>query len=160
MGNVARVSVDRVDVDQAPTVFALVTQLLLELGEEGEEAGSLDETALSAGWRARPDQHVAFLARSEGESAIGVVTVAEAFAVYAGGAYGIINEMYVVPGFRSAGVGALLVDAVKTLGRARGWRRVDVTAPESARWSRTRLFYERMGFTFTGPKLKVVLSSR
>jgi hypothetical protein len=32
-----------------------------------------------------------------------------------------------------------------------------VTAPESERWRRTRRFYERGGFTFVGPKLKLRL---
>jgi hypothetical protein len=32
-----------------------------------------------------------------------------------------------------------------------------VTAPESARWSRSQGFYEREGFRFTGPKLKFLL---
>ena len=117
---VAGVDVVQVDADQAATVFALVARLLDELGEEGDEAGPLDEAALAAGWRARHKQHFAFLALGRDRAPIGVVTLAEAFAAYAGGAYGIINEMYVVPGFRSAGVGALLVDAVKSLGRARG----------------------------------------
>jgi GNAT superfamily N-acetyltransferase len=61
-----------------------------------------------------------------------------------------------VPSHRSVGVGRLLLDAVKAYGRERGWSRIDVTAPESPRWDRTRRFYEREGFTFTGPKLKFV----
>jgi len=52
---------------------------------------------------------------------IGVVTVVEAFAIYANGRYGIINEMFVAPGHRSRGVGALMIDAVKALGSSRGW---------------------------------------
>jgi GNAT superfamily N-acetyltransferase len=151
------ISVVPADVERAPIVFALVEQLLRELGEEGDEAGPLDEAALAAAWRARRDQHFAFLAHLGDSAAIGVITVAESFAAYAGGPYGIINEMYVAPGYRSAGVGARLIEVVAALGRARGWRRVDVTAPEAARWARTRRFYERLGFRFAGPKLKLLL---
>lgn len=154
---VPTIVVIQADVKQAPVVFGLIHQLLRELGEEGDEAGHLDEASLEEAWRARRDQHFAFLALEKDASGIGVVTVAESFAVYAGGAYGIINEMYVAPRYRSAGVGARLIEAVKTFGRARGWRRVDVTAPESARWTRTRRFYERLGFVFAGPKLKLLL---
>jgi len=35
--------------------------------------------------------------------------------------------------------------------------RIDVTAPESARRERTRRFYQRQGYSFTGPKLKLLL---
>jgi GNAT superfamily N-acetyltransferase len=142
---------------RAPIVFALVEQLLRELGEEGNETGPLDGAALAVGWRARQDRHFAFLAQVGDSPAVGVITVAESFAAYAGGPYGIINEMYVAPGFRSAGVGARLIEAVAALGRTRGWKRVDVTAPEAARWARTRRFYERLGFRFAGPKLKLLL---
>ena len=154
---VPTIAVVQAGVEQAAVVFRLVGRLLRELGEEGDEAGPLDEAALAEAWRARHDQQFAFLALAEDSSEVGVVTVAESFAVYAGGRYGIINEMYVAPDYRSAGVGARLIEAVEALGRARGWRRLDVTAPESARWSRTRRFYERLGFTLVGPKLKLLL---
>lgn len=145
-----------VDARNAVAVISLVAQLLYELGEEGDEAGTLDTAALAFVWREEADRHHVFLAY-EGDKAIGVVTVSETFAFYANGRYGVINEMFVVPGHRSAGVGKLLVDAVKELGWSKGWRRVDVTAPEAARWSRTRAFYEKQGFTFAGPKSKFLL---
>ncbi len=147
----------RVSSESAGPVLGLVAQLLRELGEEGEEAGPLDEAALTATWRAEEARQFAFLAYSRDGTAIGAVTVTEAFALYAGGRYGIINEMYVVPSHRSSGVGGQLIHAVQSLGREKGWRRLDVTAPESARWARTRRFYERQGFAFAGPKLKFLL---
>lgn len=147
-------TIRQVLADDMGFVFDLVQRLLRELGEEGDEAGVLDVAALRAAWRSGEAGLAAFLAVAADGTAIGVVTVAEAFALYANGRYGIINEMYVAPDHRSTGVGALLIEAVKAHGRARGWRRVDVTAPESARWVRTRRFYETQGFTFAGPKLK------
>ena len=151
------ISVKRVTLEGADVVFDLVDQLLRELGEEGDESGTLDRGGLTRAWRSDEARQFAFVA-FDGDAPAGVATVAEAFAIYANGHYGIINEMYVAPGYRSGGVGGLLVDAVKALGRERGWRRVDVTAPESERWARTRRFYERNGFRFTGPKLKSLLS--
>ncbi len=81
----------------------------------------------------------------------------ETFAIYAGGRHGIINEMYVAPAHRSSGTGARLMAEAAVVGRERGWRRLEVTAPEAPRWSRTRAFYERQGFAFAGPKLKLML---
>jgi len=138
-------------------VFDLVGRLLRELGEEGDEAGALDTARLAATWRANPEGHLAFVVSAEDESPVGVLTVTETFAVYANGNYGVINEMYVAPGFRSRGVGALLLQAAEEIGRTRGWRRIDVTAPESPRWKRAKEFYEKQGFVFTGPKLKRLL---
>jgi GNAT superfamily N-acetyltransferase len=75
----------------------------------------------------------------------------------ANGNYGIINEMYVAPEYRSAGIGVRLVEAAKNFGRHQGLTRIDVTAPESKRWERTRHFYEKQGFVFSGPKSKFLL---
>ena len=145
--------IERVGPDGAPEVLDLVERLLAELGEEGEETGAVDAARLARAWRDEGSRVEAFVAY-ERDVAVGVVTVAEAFAFYAGGAYGIVQEMYVVPHRRSAGIGTRLLDAVKSLAGERGWRRIDVTAPESPRWGRTRAFYEREGFVFTGPKLR------
>ena len=65
--------------------------------------------------------------------------------------------MYTDPEYRSSGVGAKLIQAALEYGRTKGWARIDVTAPESDRWIRTRKFYEKQGFIFTGPKLKFLL---
>lgn len=149
--------IESVGPESAGLVLGLVAALLRELGEEGDEAGTLDEAALTDAWREEQPRQFAFLARGRDGAAVGVVTVTEAFAFYAGGRHGIINEMYVAPSHRSSGVGGQLIRAVASLGRAKGWRRIDVTAPESARWARTRRFYEQQGFVFAGPKLKYLL---
>jgi GNAT superfamily N-acetyltransferase len=138
-------------------VLDLVERLLAELGEEGQETGLLPKRALAASWARRGPAVSAFLAFDDGGRAIGVTTLSESWAAYAGGAYGIVNEMYVAPEHRSRRVGARLIAAVREHGRRRGWRRIDVTAPESPRWDRSRRFYETLGFVFTGPKLKLLL---
>jgi GNAT superfamily N-acetyltransferase len=138
-------------------VLDLVERLLAELGEEGEETGLLPKRALLAGWSRRGPAVAAYLAFDEDGRAIGVATLSESWAAYAGGAYGILNEMYVAPEHRSRQVGAALIGAVRAHGRRRGWRRIDVAAPESPRWDRSRRFYENLGFVFTGPKLKLLL---
>ncbi len=147
------VTVQEASLANAPEVFRLVKELLRELGEEEKDAGVLNEGALLRAWQSRRTSCFVFLAM-DGETPVGVMTLAESFAIYANGALGIINEMYVAPAYRSAGVGSLLIDAAKALGRRRGWHRIEVTAPEAERWARTRRFYEREGFVFAGPKLK------
>lgn len=150
-------TVELAGVADRVVVLALVDALLRELGEEGEEAGQLDHETLGARWFARPDAWT-WLVRADDGEALGVLTAVESFAIYAGGPYGVINETYVVPAARGARAGRALLHAVKHLGRERGWSRIDVTAPENSRWARTRAFYEREGFVFTGPKLKFALA--
>ena len=106
---------------------------------------------------ARRFRFTSFIARNDAGDTVGVLTLAECFAIYAGGRFGIINELYVSSGHRSEGVGERLVAAACEYGKTRDWRRIDVTAPAGERWQRTVAFYERLGFVFTGPKLKLIL---
>lgn len=137
-------------------VLDLVGRLLAELEDAPEEFAGLDRRRTLEGLAEAGARFTAFLARDGGE-AVGVLTLTEHFAIYAGGRYGVIDEMYVVPGHRSSGVGRRLVAAARELGRERGWRRLDVTAPPGAAWERTVRFYEARGFVFTGPKLRCLL---
>jgi len=140
-----------------PEVLRLVERLLAELADETDEFAGLDrERTLSDLERERQaNGFVALLARNDGGgAAIGVLTLTETFAIYAGGRYGVIDELYVEPAHRSAGIGRLLLEEAVAVARERGWRRLDVTAPPGAAWSRTIAFYEANGFVFTGPKLR------
>ncbi len=142
--------------DQAE-VLDMVGRLLRELEERPEEFAGLDEARIRRDLASAGDRFTAFLARAEDGEGVGVVTVVETFAIYAGGSYGIIDEMYVAPAHRSRGVGRMLIDSVKRHGRGKGWLRVDVAAPPERRFERTVRFYEQQGFTFTGPKLRFML---
>jgi GNAT superfamily N-acetyltransferase len=152
-----KATVARLAPEDSAVVFDWVLRLLRELGEEGDELGSLAEDRVLQAWKKYPDRFHVFVAKDPKGEILGILTLAESFAIYANGDYGIINEMYVTPEYRSSGIGALLVNASKEFGKRKGWARIDVTAPESERWARTRKFYEKEGFIFTGPKLKFLL---
>ncbi|MCG3121004.1 MAG: hypothetical protein ALAOOOJD_03938 [bacterium] len=147
----------KLTLQDAPLVFDWVGRLLNELGEEGDELGTLAEDKVLQAWREMADRFHVFVAKNAAGEICGILTLAEVFAIYANGNYGIINEMYVAPAQRSAGLGAKLVAAAIKFGRQQGWTRIEVTAPEAARWERTRRFYEKQGFVFTGPKMKFLL---
>jgi GNAT superfamily N-acetyltransferase len=101
------------------------------------------------------DRHSTLLAADDDEI-VGVVTLAETLSLYAGGRIGVLNELYVVPEYRSAGVGKILLDAAKELGEQRGWARLEVTTPGDE-YERTLRFYEREGFMAIGPRYKYVM---
>ncbi len=137
-------------------VLKYVKKLLVELSVRPEDETLGDTDKILADWQEAGDRLVSFAAK-DGNAVVGVITLVESFAIYAGGWYGIINELYIEPEYRSKGVGKLLLDTVADYGRGRGWKRIDVTAPSGEAWKRTVNFYKREGYTFTGPKLKVML---
>ena len=148
------IKIEIADLSQSETVFDLVEKLLYELREESEDLSTIDREHVRADWLKNSDRFTVFIARAEDKTPVGVLTLDECFAIYAGGNYGIINELYISPEYRSRKIGRRLLDAVKEHARTRGWKRVDVTAPAGDQWARTVCFYEREGFIFTGPKLK------
>ena len=100
--------------------------------------------------------HSTLLALNDDGDAVGVLTLVESLALYAGGRIGVINELYVVPPYRSEGVGKMLLDAAKDLASERGWQRLEVTTP-GEQYAKTLRFYEREGFMPIGPRYKFPL---
>lgn len=200
------------EVHDLGTVLSLVDELLAELGDEGREFSGVDRERLRAdlervtaepeAGEATPDEgplpgsgrpgwgrFVALLAEDSRGGPIGLLTLSTGFALYAGGEYGVIDEMYVRPGYRSQGVGRRLVEAAVAIARRRRWFRLDVTGPvgvgpvrggpvgaepmgaaggESVHCgpagdprgaSRALRFYEGLGFEFTGPKLRLLVGA-
>ena len=59
--------------------------------------------------------------------------------------------------WRSTGVGAALLHAVRQLAQDAGWRRLEVCTPPLPAFARSLAFYERHGFEVTGGrKMKLV----
>lgn len=81
---------------------------------------------------------------------IGCLSLNENHAVYAGGSFGTIMELYVGPAFRGHSVGAMLLDAASAFGTERGWKRLEVATPPLPQFERSLAFYTREGFAVTG----------
>lgn len=135
----------------------VVAALLAGLFEDVEHNLSFEEIADMFADIDASDHHSTFLALNEDGDAVGVITVAECMSVSAGGHYGVINELYVVPDYRSEGVGKMLMDFAKEIGEQRGWARIEVTTPGDE-FDKTLRFYEREGFMKIGPRYKFVFS--
>lgn len=136
-------------------IIELLSELYLELGEEKESIKDLIpefiETIL------KNQQTQIYLVYNHNNEPVGIVTLTETQAIYAGGKYGVIDEMYIRPGYRSNNLGSQLIQSIKQIAQEKSWKRIDVTAPTEERWKRTVDFYEKNGFVFTGPKLKFKL---
>jgi GNAT superfamily N-acetyltransferase len=84
----------------------------------------------------------------------------ECAAIYAGGKFGEISELYVRPEYRSNGVAARLLEAAGKHAEECGWKRLEVGAPTQPAWERTLKFYLREGFEEVGPRLRKLVSQQ
>ena len=142
----------------AATVGRLVHRLL-EIVVPPEKLMAEADAVETAGRLLRPGGGLeGYLAEAGGE-AVGVITLTELHAVFARGAFGEIAELYVEPAWRSARVGEQLVEQAKVHGRARGWSRLELSAPlaGSAGAERAWAFYRRLGFGEVGPRMMLKL---
>ena len=137
-------------------VSRFVKKLLIEL-----EPGAIDEIksmhlAQVARVLLSSSKIWAFLAKHD-EQTVGGITLHECAAIYAGGVFGEISELYVNPEYRSSNIGALLLRSAVEKGRELGWKRLEVGSPPSDESPRTIKFYEGHGFKYTGPRLRCLI---
>lgn len=146
----------------APILAEMVGELLHEImAAIGADVFAFDraETEMRARTWLTDRTYTVFLA-GEGDGLVaGFLALYESYALYAGGAFGTIPELYVRPAFRSQGVGARLLGEAKQFAEARRWTRLEVTTPPLPQFERTLAFYERHQFRISGGrKMKVDLT--
>ncbi len=161
------VRVQPAQAHETATVLALIGALLTELADEGQEFSAIDRGKLESDLQreSASGRFLALLARDESGTPVGVLTISTSFAIYAGGEYGVIDEMYVRPEHRSQGIGKQLVDSAAAIAQERRWFRLDVTGPAGAGGGSGALdaadpalrFYRRLGFEPTGRKLRLLV---
>lgn len=137
-------------VDDLTPAVSLVAALLEEVAVRAGARLAFDPAqARACGARAlHAGQLHGFLAL--GEVPIGVALCYEAFALYAGGTFGVLSELYVSPPWRHQGVGQALVTTVRALARERQWHSIEVTTPPLPAFDETLRFYEAHGFAVSG----------
>nr|WP_281423915.1 GNAT family N-acetyltransferase [Oceanobacter mangrovi] len=99
------------------------------------------------------------MAALDGDRVAGFAAITESCSLYAEGRFGIVQELYVLPEYRSQAVGKSLLEAVVALGRQQGWRRLELCTPPVPEFERTVSFYQANGFEITGGyKMKYMIS--
>jgi GNAT superfamily N-acetyltransferase len=90
---------------------------------------------------------------------VGVLGASWQRALHVPGRYATIQDLWVAPAWRSAGVGAGLVEALAALARERGAARLEVGLPRRsfAAIDRTESFYAANGFEPLGPRMRRLL---
>jgi ribosomal protein S18 acetylase RimI-like enzyme len=95
----------------------------------------------------------AALVAEHGGAVVGCITLSYNLAVRYGGEYAQIEELIVDRDARGLHAGAALVDAAIAVARARGCGEIGLYSREH-----TRAFYEKHGFRYTGPELRLPLT--
>lgn len=134
----------------------LVNNLLAELFGKDACITDADLARIKHQWQQQQAAHWAFKVEAD-DNVIGFFTIAESFALYTRGFYGVINELWVDRQYRSQGVGKQIIDFIRDFSRQKNWLRVDVTAPPGDKWLRSVEFYQHNGFNHTGVKLKLFI---
>ena len=144
----------RLGPKDAPVVAMLLHGLFDELDSgKGPSLASLERTAGDVLASAAIDGILAY----HDDQPVGVIMLNECLAIYAGGGFGEITELYVLPAYRSRGVAAKLLEAATEIAREKGWKRFEVGAPGQPAWRRSLEFYIREGFEEVGPRLRRLL---
>lgn len=152
------ISVRQAQTSDVGAVAELAHALLSELTPPEAEPPKIEEVRASVTTLLNKDRGVwAFLAEDERGHIVGVLTLHECASIYAGGRFGEISELFVIPPARSQGVGPELLKEAIRFGHAMEWRRLEVGAPDVPRWNRTVSFYLRNCFEEVGPRLKFLL---
>ncbi len=133
-----------------------VATLLAALFEEVEHTPDAEDIAQIFAEIDSDPRHSTLLALDEDGDPAGILTLTESISISAGGEMGILNELYVVPEYRSEGLGKLLLEEAKNLAESRGWQRLEVTTPGDD-FPKTLHFYEREGFHRIGTRYKFEL---
>ena len=136
--------------DVAGCVHALLDELSDGKAPEKARVQAFAEEVLAS------DRVVAVLAMMD-DTPVGVLTLNECMAIYAGGRFGEISELYIRPPRRSEGIAGQLLRWAVAEGRARGWKRLEVGAPAQPQWQRTLAFYRANGFEEVGPRLRLMI---
>jgi GNAT superfamily N-acetyltransferase len=159
---ISALSIQRATVDDATEIAVMVGELLAEIlaaiddqvfdFEITETISRLEEVLAL-------EKYVVFVAREASHKMVGFIALCDSYALYAGGEFGTITELFVRPQYRSNGIGRRLISQAKALGAFRGWNRLEVTTPPLPQFERALAFYEREGFSTTGgKKLKAALT--
>jgi len=142
------------DTNDSELVILFINKLLSELSEQ--PILMQKRKAENAFNLCCKNENVVFLA-FQNDQACGLITIVKSLAIYTEGYYGVINEFYISPEFRSAGIGSALLKKAKEHAIKHNWSRLEVGAPNAEKWQRTIDFYKHKGFCQVGPKLKIQL---
>lgn len=149
------ISIVRASPADSEVVGELVYSLLIEFYVEQSHLFPLEKMKNAAAELLTPGSAVWSFLAMNGDEVVGMININECAAIYAGGKFGEITELYVKPDFRSKKIGKQLIAQARDFARERGWKVLEVGAPDLPRCQRTVNFYLNNGFSEIGPRLEI-----
>jgi GNAT superfamily N-acetyltransferase len=135
----------RIDVAGTGDLAELVRLLGAQLAEHDIPATDAGMERAVRGMLEDPRRGTLFLARQEAQRAVGMACLSYTWTLELGGLSAWLDELYVEPALRGAGVGRALLTAAITHARSVGAAAVDLEVVEGH--ERAARLYEREGFT-------------
>lgn len=132
---------------------AAVGELLAELGGEAPSAAELE--AATRVLVERPEAG-ALLVAEAGGAIVGVLAASWLHAIHVPGRYGVIQDLWVDPEWRSQAIGRDLVEGFAAVAREQGAARLEVGLPKESfeRIRSTEAFYLANGFVSLGVRMR------
>ena len=125
-----QITVTTAKPDEFEAVGVLVSRLLVELFPDEDNYRGSEKYIFAARKLLETGNDVwALVAKTENGEIVGILTLNHCAAIYAGGSFGEISELYGDNSERSFGIGAKLIDAAKQFARIEGWLEIEVGAP-------------------------------
>jgi len=149
------ITIKRGSIHDVELVVDLISELLTEL--DGTNFTNTVSTKEIWKWITNEDYIVFMAYPAENHQPVAIITLTEARSIYAQGAFGIIEELYVKPDFRSQHIGTQMLHHVISFSKTKKWTRLEVGAPDKQHWMDTFHFYKNNGFIEVGPRLKYPL---
>lgn len=136
--------------DDAQTVSGMLKALGNEMAERAGAVVNTDRNSIETLFEKYLDTKFRAIILEEGDRVIGFATFYESFALYAGGSYMTVTELFIDPENRSKNYGAKALAWLKEYGRKEGYNRIELTTPPIPEFQRSLDFYLRNGFEITG----------
>jgi GNAT superfamily N-acetyltransferase len=143
----------------AQTLAAMITALVAEFsGAPPERLPEADAGVLACTRRMLQLRGAfwALVAERDGRP-VGVLMIHERAALRAADVYGKLTELYVAPEARGRGIGGRLIAEAATLGRERGWTRLEVGRPTTVDSAKAHAVFRRNGFVESDERLRLAL---
>lgn len=143
-------------IGDVAAVAAAVEALLLELGGRRPSRPELEAEVRAL---VEDSGQGEVLVADAGGAIVGVLAASWLRAIHVPGRYAVIEDLWVDAAWRSAGVGAGLVEALVAIAAEQGVARLEVGLPREtfAAIVKTEAFYEANGFEHLGPRMRRLL---
>jgi len=153
-----QIEIHKYSKEQVPVITDLIIDLLKDFNERSGSNFSVerDTILLTIEKLTTRDSFECYIAFQD-QIPLGLITIVPCFAIYNGGDFGVITELYVDRKKRSSGIGKMLLHKAIEYSKLQGWTKLEVGAPDSSQWPRTIQFYKKNGFVEKEPKLRIDL---